>query len=142
MYGGGGITPDVKIETPKSTPLQDTLLQHYAFFNFAKHYLINRHITQDFQVDDNVMHEFRRFLEDQKLAFNEADLISVQDWVKSSIKSEMFISEFGQQKGLEVHAAEDPEVIKALDLLSKAKDLAENARKVIADRNTARPGTQ
>src|SRR5205807_9035376 len=44
VYGGGGITPDVKIETPKSTPLQDTLLQHYAFFNFAKHYLINRHI--------------------------------------------------------------------------------------------------
>src|SRR5213082_3641285 len=37
VYGGGGITPDVKIETPKSTPLQDTLLQHYAFFNFAKH---------------------------------------------------------------------------------------------------------
>ncbi len=142
VYGGGGITPDVKIETPKSTPLQDTLLQHYAFFNFAKHYLINRHITQDFQVDDNVMHEFRRFLEDQKITFNEADLISVQDWVKSSIKSEIFISEFGQQKGLEVHATEDPEVIKALDLLPKAKDLAENARKVIADRNTARPGTQ
>src|SRR5229473_343733 len=42
VYGGGGITPDVKIETPKSTPLQDTLLQHYAFFNFAKHYLITK----------------------------------------------------------------------------------------------------
>src|SRR5690349_4268283 len=56
VYGGGGITPDVKITAVKSNHFQDSLLQHYAFFNFAKHYLINRHITQDFQVDDNVMH--------------------------------------------------------------------------------------
>src|SRR5262249_49966613 len=139
VEGGGGVEPDVKIETPKSTPLQDSLLQHYAFFNFAKHYLIGRHITADFQVDDNVMHEFRRFLEEQKIAFNEGDLIAVQDWAKSNIKSELFISEFGQQKGLEVHAQEDPEVIKALELLPKAKALAENARKIIADRNSARP---
>jgi carboxyl-terminal processing protease len=144
VEGGGGIDPDVKIETPKSTPLQDSLLQHYAFFNFAKHYLIGKHIKEDFQVDDAVMQEFRRFLEDQKVAFNEADLLAVQEWVRSNIKSELFISEFGQQKGLEVHAQEDPEVIKALDLLPKAKELADNARKIIADRNSARPvsGTQ
>ena len=144
VMGGGGIDPDYKIETPKSTPLQDSLLQHYAFFNFAKHYLINKHITTEFQVDDSVMHEFRRFLEDQKIAFNEADLLAVEDWIKTNIKSEMFISEFGQQKGLEVHAQEDPEVVKALDLLPKAKELADNARKIIADRNSARPvsGTQ
>ena len=42
VYGGGGITPDVKVATPKSNQFQDSLLQHYAFFNFAKHYLINR----------------------------------------------------------------------------------------------------
>src|SRR5690349_4172962 len=34
VYGGGGITPDVKYETPKSNHFQDVLLQHYAFFNF------------------------------------------------------------------------------------------------------------
>lgn len=142
VYGGGGITPDVKIETPKTTPFQDSLLQHYAFFNFAKHYLIGRHITPDFQVDELVMQDFRRFLDDQKIAFNEADVINVQDWVKASIKSELFISEFGQQKGLQVHAEDDPEVLRALDLLPKAKELAENARKIIADRNMARPGVQ
>jgi len=142
VYGGGGITPDVKIETPKSTLFQDTLLQHYAFFNFAKHYLIGKHINQDFQVDDNVMQDFRHFLDDQKITFNEADLVNEQDWVKANIKSELFISEFGQQEGLKVHAEDDPEILKALELLPKAKELAENARKIIADRNTAHPPTQ
>src|SRR5437016_469345 len=36
VYGGGGITPDVAVPPIKSNHFQDTLLQHYAFFNFAK----------------------------------------------------------------------------------------------------------
>src|SRR5579871_5313673 len=44
VYGGGGITPDVKIDPIKTNHFQDSLLQHYAFFNFAKHYIIAHHI--------------------------------------------------------------------------------------------------
>ena len=137
VYGGGGITPDVKVATPKSTPLQDSLLQHYAFFNFAKHYLINHHVDKNFQVDEPVMLDFRRFLDDQKIAFTEADLAPVMDWVKSSIKSEIFIDAFNQEEGLKVRAEADPMVVKALDLLPQAKQLADNARRVIAERNGA-----
>src|SRR3954453_6175997 len=54
VYGGGGITPDVKVDPIKSNHFQDTLLQHYAFFNFAKHYIVAHHITKSFQVDDSV----------------------------------------------------------------------------------------
>src|SRR5207302_2140954 len=32
VYGGGGITPDVKIPAQKTSRFQDELLQHYAFF--------------------------------------------------------------------------------------------------------------
>src|SRR5216684_3810243 len=135
VYGGGGITPDVKIEPPKTTPFQDALLQHYVFFNFAKHYLAGKHITQDFQVNDVVIQEFRHFLDDQKISFSEANLLSAQDWVKANIKSELFIFEFGQQEGLKVQAQDDPEVLRALDLLPQARALAENAHKIIAERN-------
>src|SRR5499425_3234003 len=41
VYGGGGITPDVKIPPIKSNRFEDTLLQHYVFFNFAKRYIVN-----------------------------------------------------------------------------------------------------
>src|SRR5438477_11410100 len=48
VYGGGGITPDFKITTPKSNHFQDSLLQHYAFFNFAKRYTMTHHPSKNF----------------------------------------------------------------------------------------------
>jgi carboxyl-terminal processing protease len=138
VYGGGGITPDVKIPAPKSNRFQEELLQHYAFFNFAKHYLIGRHIQKTFEVDDQVMNDFRKFLDDQKVPYTEADMVENNDWVKSSIKSELFISEFGQQEGLRVRAETDPEVLKGLELMPQAKALADNARKIIAEKAQAR----
>ena len=39
---------------------------------------------------------------------------------------------------MRVHAETDPEVQKALDLLPQAKQLADNARKVVAQHNNAR----
>jgi len=140
VYGGGGITPDVKIPALKGNRFQDAMLQHYVFFNFAKHYLINRHINRTFEVDDQVINAFRKFLDEQKVPYTEADLVENNDWVKSNIKSEMFISEFGQQEGLRVRAETDPQVLKALDLLPDAKQLAENAKKVIAEKAQARAG--
>lgn len=142
VYGGGGITPDVKYETPKNNKFQDSLLQQYAFFNFAKHYLLNRRINRNFAVDDQALQDFRKFLDDQKIAFTEAELMEVNDWLRTSIKSELFIAEFGQQEGLRIRAEEDPEVMRALDLLPKAKELAENARRTIAEHNAARAGSQ
>ena len=138
VYGGGGITPDVKIATPKANKFQNTLLEKYTFFNFGKHYMINHKVTKQFEVDDAVMQEFRKFLDEQKIAFTEADLAENNDWVRSNIKAELFINEFGQQEGMKVHAESDPEVQKGLDLLPQAKQLAENAKKTIAQRNNAR----
>jgi len=142
VYGGGGITPDVKVPTPKSNHFQDTLLQHYVFFNFAKHYLSNRHISRSFEVDDTVMQDFRHFLDSEKVPYTEAELTENNDWVRSNIKGEMFISEFGQQEGMKVRAEADPQVMKAIDLLPKAKELAENARRVIAEHNSPRAISQ
>jgi len=138
VYGGGGITPDVKIASVKTTKFQDTLLEKYAFFNFAKHYVINHKVTKQFEVDDAVMQEFRKYLDEQKVPFTEADLAENNDWLRTDIKAELFINEFGQQEGMRVHAEGDPEVQKGLDLLPQAKQLAENAKKTIAQRNNAR----
>ena len=48
VYGGGGITPDVKIPPAKTDKFQDTLLEKYTFFNFAKHYVINHKVDKQF----------------------------------------------------------------------------------------------
>jgi len=142
VYGGGGINPDIVIASVKSNKFQDTLLQKYAFFNFAKHYVINHKITQSFQVDDTVLQEFRKYLDSQQIAFTEAELAENNDWIRSNIKAELFVNEFGSQEGLKVHAETDPAVQKALDLLPKAKELADNAKKTIAQRSNARMTAQ
>jgi len=137
MYGGGGITPDIKVANFKATRFEDTLLLKYAFFNFARHYLTGRHIDKNFQVTDEVMQEFRRFLDSQKIPYSEAELSEGNDWIRSNIKSELFIAEFGQEEGLRVRAENDPQVIAALNQLPKAKELAENAKKIVAQRLAA-----
>ena len=139
VYGGGGISPDVKLPAVKSNKLQDTLLQRYAFFNFAKRYVVGHKVTQNFEVDDLVLQDFRKFLDEEKIPFTEAELIENHDWLRSNIKSELFVDSYGQEEGLKVRAETDPEVMKALELLPQARALAENARKVIAERNSAGP---
>ncbi|HEY6307123.1 MAG TPA: S41 family peptidase [Candidatus Angelobacter sp.] len=137
MYGGGGITPDVKVPNFKPTRFEDSLLLKYAFFNFAQHYLTGRHVDKNFEVTDAVMQDFRKFLDAQKIPYTEADLSEGQDWIKATIKSEIFISEFGQEEGLRVRAETDPQILSALNLLPKAKELADNARKVLAQHAAA-----
>ena len=73
-------------------------------------------------------------LTSEKIPYTEADLIENNDWVRSNIKSEIFIDAFGQEEGLKVRAETDPEVLKALELLPQAKQLADNARKIVAER--------
>jgi carboxyl-terminal processing protease len=137
VYGGGGITPDVKIPPQKSNRFQDSLLQHYAFFNFAKHYTLTHHPARNFEADDQVVQDFRKFLDDQKVPYTEADLTQNMDWVRSNIKTEVLIDAYGQEEGLKAHAESDPEVLKALDLLPQAKQLADNAKRVVAERAAA-----
>src|SRR5450755_1022677 len=142
VYGGGGITPDVKLAPFKSNKFQDSLLQHYALFNFAKRYALTHKITQNFEVDEALLQEFRKFLDEEKIPYTEAELIESNDWLRSNLKSEIFVDAFGQEEGLKVRAETDPDVIKALELMPQARALADNAKKVVAERNSAPPVTR
>jgi len=82
-----------------------------------------------------VLQEFRKFLDGEKVPYTEQDLVENNDWVRSSIRSEIFVDAFGQEVGLQVRAEADPQVVKALELLPQAKQLADNARRVIAERS-------
>ena len=57
---------------------------------------------------------FRKFMDDEKIAYTEAELLENNAWVRSNIKSEIFVDVFGQEEGLKVRAETDPQVTKAL----------------------------
>jgi carboxyl-terminal processing protease len=128
VYGGGGITPDEKIDSPKTTPFQSSLYQNYAFFDFSKHFLANHVVSKDFVVDDSVMQQFKDFLKAQQIEYTDADIASVSDWLKATIKSELFKSQFGLTEGSKVTAEWDPEIAKAITFLPEAQTLADRAK--------------
>ncbi len=126
VYGGGGITPDEKIESIKSNKTQDTLLIKYAFMNFSKHYLATHTVEKSFQVDDALLQQFKEFLKAQKIDVSDADLAANIDWIKASIKSELFTSQFGQNEGIRVRAEWDPQINKALTFMPEAQALEDH----------------
>ncbi|HET9101441.1 MAG TPA: S41 family peptidase [Acidobacteriaceae bacterium] len=134
VYGGGGITPDVKIDTPKSNNFQDVLMEQFVFFNFANHFLVNHTVAKDFKVDDNVIHDFETYLTSKHIPWTTQDISGVRDWIDMSIKSELFTSVFGLQEGLKVRAAWDPMINKAITLIPQAEALKTTAQKTIAKR--------
>ena len=137
VYGGGGITPDEKIDNIKSNHFQDSLLIHYAFFNFAKHYLATHTVQKDFFVDDAVMQEFKSFLKANSIDYTDADIAGVNDWVRESIKSDLFKTQFGQLEGLKVQAQWDPQIAKAITFLPQAQALEDHLKSTQKNPTTA-----
>ena len=138
VYGGGGITPDEKIETPKSNHFQDTLLEKDVFFHFAPVYVSSHPVDNNFQVDDAVMGEFKKYLTSQTVDYSDNDLNGVKDWVKARIKEKIVTIQFGQLQGLRTLADWDPMIAKALTFIPEAQALEDNAHKVQTEKAQAR----
>ena len=142
VYGGGGITPDEKIESPKSNRFQDELIYKDVFFHFAPVYVASHAVDKNFEVNDAVMAEFKKFLTSQSIDWSDGDLASAGDWLKMSIKDKIVTIQFGQIQGLRTRAEWDPQIQKALTFLPEAQALEDNAHKVQTQKAEARNGAQ
>ncbi|HLJ75974.1 MAG TPA: S41 family peptidase [Acidobacteriaceae bacterium] len=137
VYGGGGITPDVKVDSPKSTPFQDILLEHDAFLGFTEHYLAHRTVNKEFQVDDAVVSDFKQYLASQNIEYTPQELNANLDWLKANIKSKIMTTQFGETAGLKVEADWDPMVQQALGLMPQAAQLEQHVQQVLAQKEAA-----
>jgi carboxyl-terminal processing protease len=138
VYGGGGITPDDKIESPEPNSFQKELLIDNVFFKFAPVYLSDHTVDKNFQVDDAVLADFKRFLTSKNIEWNDNDINGVQDWLKTYIKEKIVTIQFGQLQGLRALADWDPMIQKAITYLPQAEALETNAHKVEAAKAEAR----
>ncbi|WP_420238609.1 S41 family peptidase [Telmatobacter bradus] len=140
VYGGGGITPDEKIETPTANHFQDQLAYHDVFFKFAPLYLSKHTIDKNFQVDDAVLAEFKKFVIAQNVDWNDAEAKAVNDWLRVRIKDDIVSIPYGQQMGLRLMTDWDPSIQKAISFLPEAQALQENAHKVATEKAMALNG--
>ena len=70
--------------------------------------MVDHHPTKSFEVDDAILQEFRKSLDEANIPYTQADLLDNNDWIKSNIKSEIFVDAFGQDEGMKVRAESDP----------------------------------
>ena len=143
VTGGGGITPDIIVDSPKLTKFQEEMYRSDVFFpgeqgvgSFTRYFLGTRPvITHNFEADEHVVKEFRDYLAKHNIRYTEPEFAESQDWLKRKIKQEVFMSNYGTQEGFKVLLEADPQVQKAIEAIPQARALYENARKVIAQRN-------
>lgn len=148
VYGGGGITPDVKVDAPKLDNFEQLLVARGIFYpfpqsvgDFAEFYLGTRpNVTKDFTVDSSVMNDFTKFLDKEHIDYTSADIQNNLPWLKWEIKREVFTSVFGLNAGYKVELENDPQLDKAETMVPEARALYQNVRKILAQREAAGAG--
>jgi carboxyl-terminal processing protease len=144
VYGGGGIAPDEKIDSPHLNRFQEELLFRNILApsagsgRFGPVFVATHAVDKNFQVDDAVMADFKRFLTSEDVEWNDNDINGVQDWIKTRIKQDIETIEFGQLQGLRVLADWDPMIQKAITYLPEAEALETTAHKVETEKAEAR----
>src|SRR5437879_3940102 len=145
VNGGGGITPDAAVASPKPNDCEQLLLRRDIFFpfegsvgNFTTYFLGTKpQVTKDFEVSDVVLGAFRRYLDSKNINYNDTDIPANVDWIKQEIKKEVFVSVFGLPTGEEVELENDPQDLKAVEALQQARERYEKARHSRAQRLAA-----
>jgi carboxyl-terminal processing protease len=127
VYGGGGITPDWVMELPRWTDLQRALEIKSIFFSFAVHYTAeHKQVGEDFVVTDDVMKEFRDYLDTKEFEYEEDSWTEENtDYVKLGIRREVFRKLYGTKGAYRATLPEDDEVNAVLEMFNEASTLNE-----------------
>jgi carboxyl-terminal processing protease len=71
VYDGGGITPDVALETSQLSPITSAILDEHHVFNFATQYYYKNNVTdlQSFKLSDADFNAFKSYLKSTNFSF-------------------------------------------------------------------------
>lgn len=144
VFGGDGITPDEKYETPKPTKLE-TQLQFMAgntsvYFFYAPQFFATHpglKLTKEWKPDSDVLEDFRTFASKQGIQFTTEDFNRDRAWISDRLREELFITAFSKDVSDQVQSRNDPEVWKAVDALSASKALLDRAHDTLAAKKSA-----
>ena len=118
VYGGGGITPDEKYETPKLDRLQVGVVPQWAVQLHAR---LFRHaqpptLPKGWMPDEQSLTELHDYLQKHGTEFTEAEFTKDHDWIKRYLAKEMYTTAFNVDESDAMFARTDPEVEKAVEV--------------------------
>jgi carboxyl-terminal processing protease len=139
VYGGNGIAPDEKFVAQKLNRFQtDVKYRKYAFFAFASKYFGSHDtkLPKGWEPDQGIINDFRQFLLKEGVEFTEGEFAEHLPWIKQELKREFLVTAFGQEDSRRYVVQTDPMVARAIEVMPKAKELLDNAKKMIVQRST------
>ena len=141
VFGGDGITPDERYESPKPSRLEAELEGRMIFYFYSPEFFAvhNAKLGKEWLPDENAMEDFRNFAKRRGVQFTEADFQHDRDWIRERLREELFITAFSKEESDRVVFQNDPEVLKALDSFPASKALLDKAHDVVARQTKKAP---
>jgi carboxyl-terminal processing protease len=118
VTGGGGIVPDYVVDPGVITRLRAVLDASGSFTTFATGYVAAHKIAEDFEVTPALLDDFQVFLSQHSIQPGVNEWSVQRDFVANRLKAEIFNLTLGVEKGDEVEAQRDPQILKAVELLT------------------------
>lgn len=129
VFGGGGITPDVKVEFEPSPKMIQFLRARSAFFNFSVHWASEHEIAdQSWRPDAKVLDSFKEWLLEEDIgepseieeSFTDE---TIREEAERHIRAEIFNSKFSNEAWYSVLAESDNQIRAGLKELDTAAAL-------------------
>jgi len=136
MFGGGGITPDVKFAPEKATLFERRLVNSSIIFRFASTYFGSKkpELPKGWAPDQDVLARFKDFLHTKNFPFTDAEFERDKKFVSEQLRTEFYFRAFERKASERAQIMEDPEVSKAVDSMPQAQSLLSEAQKTQARR--------
>lgn len=92
MHGGGGIKPDIRVDSPRLSNYEAQLIRKSMMFHFALTYATqHRDLPRDFKVDEAMLAEFRKFIADKNFNYT-SESEEVLGQLKKVAKAEGYLT--------------------------------------------------
>ena len=133
VYGGGGITPDVKVASNYLSAYGARLLRGRLFFEYANRYCSDHpefkgnleDFLHNYQPSEEMLQELVKLAEEKEIKFNQEGFDKDRDFIALMIKAEMAQIYWNNRRCYyQVRARGDDQIGEALTLFDRARAIA------------------
>lgn len=130
LYGGGGVTPDIRVEPREFNEFETMLIDRLTFVAYVQEFLEgNPPVDASFSVSDEMVADFADFARAERgVEFTDEELAANLAFVKSQILIEVIYNRLGVKESDRIRFEDDPQVLRAIELIPEARALALSAR--------------
>ncbi len=121
VYGGGAVTPDIVIESPKISELETKIYQKGLFLTFTVDFTSKHKIEKGFSVDKAMLNSFKNYLRKKKIEFTDKEFDESIEGITFGLKRNIAIKLWGIKGSYESVLMDDRQVTAAIEILEKSE---------------------